>query len=70
MVKVLLQTIVAVLSQMMSKENLRLVAKAMIGAAKRIVIDSENTIDDQLVLPALEKIEEAFNLVDEVPEVE
>jgi len=64
MVKVMLQAIVGVLATMMSKENLKLVADGMLDAAENIVINSENTIDDQLILPAIQKIRETFDIPD------
>lgn len=70
MVKVLLQTVVAVLSQLMTKENLKLIADSMLDAAENIVVQSTNTIDDQLVLPAIQKIRDAFDIPDnDEPEV-
>ena len=65
MLKVLLTTIVAVLDELLSKENLKLVGRAMLDAAEAIVVESENTIDDEYVLPRIRKLREAFGLDDD-----
>lgn len=67
MAKAMLQAIVALLAQVMTKENLKLVADAMLDVVEDVVAKSDNTIDDQLVLPAVRKIREAFDIPDNDP---
>lgn len=71
MVKVMLQAVVAVMSQMMTKENLKLVADKILDVIEDVVQDSSNTIDDQLVLPVVKQIRETFDIPDDdLPEPE
>lgn len=67
MVKVLLQAIVMVLDQLVTKENLKLVADRMLDAAEDVIADSANTIDDQIVLPVIKKIRDTFDIPDNDP---
>ncbi len=64
MVRVLLTANIGLMDQLMTKENLLLIADAMLDAAENIVIDSENTIDDKIVLPAIQKLRDTFNIPD------
>lgn len=62
--KALLQAVVAVLATMMTEENMKLLADRMMDAAEDFVTQTDNTIDDALVLPALQKIRSVFNIPD------
>lgn len=64
MQKVMLQAIVSMLAQVLTKENLKIVADAMLDVAEDVVARSDNDIDDAIVLPAIERIRKAFDIPD------
>lgn len=64
MQKAMLQAIVALLASVLTKENLKLVADAMLDVVEDIVQKTDNSIDDKLVLPAVQRIREAFDIPD------
>ena len=62
--KVLLQAVVAVIATMMTEENMKKLADAMLDTAEDFVQKTDNTIDDAVVLPAIAKIRSVFNIPD------
>ena len=62
--KTLLALLLSMLEVMMTKENYQLVMDAIFDAIEDKVVDTANTIDDQLVLPVVKKIREKINVPD------
>lgn len=62
--KALLQAVVAVIATMMTEENMKLLADKMLDTAEDFVAQTDNTIDDALVLPVIQKIRSVFNIPD------
>jgi len=57
-IKKLLEVIIATASEAI----LKALAEAVIDVVRDTVVESENQIDDVIVLPLLDKLEEAFDL--------
>jgi len=64
MTKLMLKLIIDLLDKMMSKENMILIADALLDKIEEIVIDSANTIDDAIILPVVKKIRDTFGIID------
>ncbi len=60
-IKKLLEIILATASEVIIKA----IAEAIIDVVRAKVIESENQIDDMIVLPLLDKVEDAFELDDD-----
>lgn len=62
--RALMSALAAVLSQLITKDNLKLLADSALDWVEDFVKSTANTIDDDLVLPQIKKIREAFNIPD------
>lgn len=71
MAKALLTAVMLVLETLVTKENLKLVADKMLDAAEDVIASTDNKIDDQIVLPIIQKIRATFDIpdFDDPPEV-
>ena len=67
MVKVLLNAVIMVIETLVTKDNLKLVADKMLDAAEDVIADTENDIDDKLILPVINKLRETFDIPDNDP---
>ena len=63
MTKLLIQAVFGLLDQMLSKENMKLVADKVLDVIEDVIVDSENTIDDKL-LPYIQRIRDTFDIPD------
>jgi len=64
MVKIMLNTIVAVLAQLLTPDNMKLFADKMLDWAEDFIASTDNQIDDALVLPVIKGIRTTFNIPD------
>lgn len=63
LVQLLLNTVFGMLDQLLSKENMVLVADRVLDTLEDLIADTENTIDDRL-LPHIKRFRETFNIPD------
>jgi len=62
---VIIQKLLGVVLATVSDAILKAIAEAVIGVVREKVVESENRIDDLIVLPLLDKLEVAFELDDD-----
>ena len=63
--KLLLETLVSVIMQMMTPEKIKIFARGLVDYARNHVLGTETKVDDKFVLPLLDRIVEAFGLDEE-----
>lgn len=66
MTKLLIQAVFGLLDQVLSKENMKLVADKVLDVIEDVIVDSHNTIDDKL-LPYIQRIRTTFDIPDNDP---